>query len=301
MSPTQAGAGGEQSRVTKYPGPTVPRMVLGARLRRLRETAGVSRDDAGRAIRASESKLSRLELGRTGFKYRDVADLLTLYGVIDEAERATLLTLTRHANGPGWWSEYREVVPSWLEPYFGLEQAAALIRAYEPQFVPGLLQTEDYARAVIRIDRPDATEAEIERRVSLRMCRQMVLGRDDPLRLWAVVDEAVLRRPVGGVATMSAQIEYLIEAARLPNVKLQVLPLSIGGHAAAGGRFSLLRFRESELPDVVYLEQRSSAVYLAKPADTSYYRGVLNRLAAEAEQPVATVRRLRALLSESMP
>lgn len=301
MGTTQAGACGEQSRVAKYLGPTVPRMVLGARLRRLRETAGVSREDAGRAIRASESKLSRLELGRTGSKYRDVADLLTLYGVIDEAERATLLTLTRHANAPGWWGEFRDIVPGWLEPYFGLEQSAALIRAYEPQFVPGLLQTEDYARAVIKSDHPDATEAEIERRVSLRMGRQLVLGRDAPLRLWAVVDEAAVRRPVGGAATMSAQIESLIEAAQLPNVKLQVLPLSVGGHAAAGGRFSMLRFRESELPDVVYLEQRSSAVYLTKPPDTSHYRDVLNRLAAEAEQPDATVRRLRALLSESMP
>ncbi|MBV9381997.1 MAG: helix-turn-helix domain-containing protein [Streptosporangiaceae bacterium] len=298
---TRAGAYRERNTTSSYPGPTVPRMVLGARLRRLREAAGVSREDAGRAIRASESKLSRLELGRTGFKYRDVADLLTLYSVGEEGERATLLELARHANASGWWSEYREVVPSWLEPFLGMEQAATLVRAYEPQFVPGLLQTEDYARAVTRICYPAAPDGEIERRVALRMCRQLALRRDDPLRLWAVLDEAVLRRPAGGSATMNAQIRHLAEAARLPNVKLQVLPLSVGGHAAAGGSISTLRFREAELPDVVYLEQLASAVYLTKPADTAFYADVLNRLAAEAEQPAETAARLHGMLSGPLP
>lgn len=258
------------------------RLVLGLRLRRLRTAAGISPNDAGKAIRSSRSKISRLEHGRTGFKLRDVADLLTLYGVSDNAERATMLVLAEHANADRWWQKYADLVPAWLEHYLDLERAACLIRTYAVACVPDLLQTADYARAVLRSAHPNATEAEVERRVELRLRRQRVLRRDDPVRLWAVIDEAALCRPVGGSAVMRAQIAHLIEVSRLSHVKIQVLPLSAGGHAASGN-VTLLRFSEFELPDVAYLEPLLTSIYLSKPEDSAYYRNILDRLAAQAE------------------
>ncbi|MQA87464.1 MAG: helix-turn-helix domain-containing protein [Streptosporangiales bacterium] len=273
-------------------GPTALRMLVGAQLRRLREACAISREDAGEAIRASHSKISRLELGRTGFKQRDVADLLDLYGA-DDAERSALLTMAEQANAAGWWQEYGDVLPGWFESYLGLEQAAAVIRTYEVQFVPGLLQTEDYARAVVRLGHSDAPEAEVERRVRLRMERQQILHRPDAPKLWAVIDEAVLRRELGSTATMRTQLQHLIEVCALPNVTVQVLPFSVGGHAAAGGAITILRFPEDELPDVVYLEQLTTAVYLDKPLDTHPYWHVMNRLGIEAKPPAATTTILR--------
>jgi transcriptional regulator with XRE-family HTH domain len=283
MRVVQAGTGGGRLAQSSQAERSSARLVLGVRLRRLREAAGVSPEDAGQAIRASRSKISRLEHGRTGFKSRDVADLLTLYGVSDDAERATMLALAEHTNAGNWWQEYADVVPAWLEHYLDLERAASLIRTYEVAYVPGLLQTADYARAVLRSGHPDAPEAEVERRVELRLRRQRVLHRDDPVRLWAVIDETVLRRPVGGSAVMRAQLAHLIEVSRLPHVNIQVLPLSADGHAAGGSSVTMLRFSESELPDVVYLEPLLTAVYLSKPEDSARYRDVLDHLAAQAE------------------
>jgi transcriptional regulator with XRE-family HTH domain len=274
-------------------------MLLGARLRQLREDAHVTREDAGQAIRGSESKISRLELGRSGFKRRDVSDLLTAYGVSDEAERATLLALTEHANKPGWWRDYEDVVPGWFEPYLGLEQAASLIWTYEVLFVPGLLQTSDYARAVLQAGASEAPEAEIDRRTALRMCRQRILHQRDPARLWAVIDEAALRRSVGGRVIMRAQLQHLMEAARLQHVKLQVVPFSAGGCTGVGAPVTVLRFAEAELPDVVYLEQLISAIYPARPADLAYYRTTLTRLAAQAQTPAATMATLQHILDET--
>jgi transcriptional regulator with XRE-family HTH domain len=241
-------------------GPTVLRILLGAQLRRLREGKSISREDAGYEIRASGSKISRMELGRVSFKERDVADLLSMYGVADTAEREALLGLARQANNPGWWHHYGDILPPWFQSYLGLEAAASLIRTYEIQFVPGLLQTPEYARAVILLGHAGATADEIDRRVELRRQRQQVLDRIEPPQLWAVIDEAVLRRPIGGPDVMRAQIEALIEAAKKPNVRLQIIPFHAGGHAAAGGPFAILRFPEPELPDVVYVEQLTSAI-----------------------------------------
>jgi transcriptional regulator with XRE-family HTH domain len=283
MRVVQVGTGGGHLAQGLQAERSSARLVLGMRLRRLREAAGVSPEDAGQAIRASRSKISRLENGRTGFKSRDVTDLLTLYGVSDDAELATMLALAKYANAGGWWQEYADVVPAWLEHYLDLERAASLIRTYEVACVPGLLQTADYARAVLRSGHPDAPEAEVERRVELRLRRQQVLYRDDPVRLWAVLDETVLRRPVGGSAVMRAQLAHLIEASRLPHVNIQVLPLSADGHAAGGSSVTMLRFSESELPDVVYLEPLLTAVYLNRPEDSARYRDVLDHLAAQAE------------------
>jgi hypothetical protein len=281
-------------------GPTVLRILLGNQLRTLREAQGVTREAAGWEIRSSESKISRMELGRVGFKERDVADLLTMYGVTDEKERDALLTLAREANTPGWWHRYSDVMPSWFQSYLGLESAAALIRTYEVQFVPGLLQTPAYARAVILLGHADAAQAEVERRVQLRVDRQRVLRREAPAapEVWVVVDEAALRRPIGGSAVMREQLQSLIEITELPNVRLQIIPFLAGGHAAAGGAFTILRFPEEELPDVVYVEQLTSALYLDKPEDRDQYAVAMERLCIEAEPPTRTVEILEKILLE---
>jgi hypothetical protein len=270
-------------------GPTILRMLLGAHLRRLREAQGVTREEAGWEIRSSDSKISRLELGRVSFKERDVADLLTLYGVDDSEERDRLLALAREANTQGWWHRYGDVLPSWLHSYLGLEAAAQQIRTYEVQFVPGLLQTTDYARAVILLAHGDAKGEEIERRVGLRMARQQLLHREHAPLLWAVVDEAALRRPIGGTKVMQAQLEALIESTRLPNVRLQIIPFEAGGHAcSAAGSFAMLRFPDHDLPDVIYVEQLTSALYLDKRDDVDIYAAAMERLCAEAVTPDET-------------
>lgn len=283
-------------------GPTVLRMLLGAHLRRLREAQGVSREDAGWEIRSSESKISRMELGRVSFKERDVADLLTLYG-IDEAdpERERLLSLAREANTPGWWHRFGDVLPNWFQSYLGLEAAASLIRTYELQFIPGLLQTRDYARAVVLLGHPRAREAEIERRVELRLARQQILTRAEPPQLWAVVDEAALRRPIGGREVLKGQIEALIEATKLPNVRLQIVRFEVGGHAAAGGSFTILRFPDGDLSDVIYVEQLTSALYLDKAEDLDEYAEAMERLCVEASPPADTVDVLTRILADIEP
>ena len=279
-------------------GPTVLRMLLGGQLRRLRESRGVTREDAGWEIRSSESKISRMELGRVGFKERDVADLLTFYGVTDEQERFALLKLARDANSPGWWHRYGDVLPSWFQSYLGLEAAAVLIRSYEVQFVPGLLQTREYARAVVLLGHSGADPAEIDRRVDLRMRRQELLRRPRPPRLWAVVDEAVLRRPIGGPQVMRGQLEALLEATRTPSVRLQVIPFAAGGHAAAGGAFTILRFGDHDLPDIVYIEQLTSALYLDKREDLDFYALAMERLCVEAEPPENTPDILKRIIAD---
>jgi hypothetical protein len=279
-------------------GPTVLRILLGSHLRKLRETKGVTRETAGWEIRSSESKISRMELGRVGFKERDVADLLTLYGVSDAEERTALLALARQANDPGWWHRYSDVLPSWFQAYLGLEAAASLIRTYEVQFVPGLLQTRDYARAVIRLGHRKAATDEIDRRVGLRMARQQILTRASAPHLWVVLDEAVLRRPIGGRGAMRAQIASLIESTKLPNLTIQVIPFDAGGHPAAGGAFTMLRFPDEELPDLIYLEQLTSGLYLDKRDDVDSYAAAMERLCVEAATPAQTVELMESRLRE---
>lgn len=280
-------------------GPTVLRILLGSQLRVLREAKGITREEAGYVIRASGSKISRMELGRVSFKERDVVDLLDLYGV-DADEAATLVELAREANSPGWWHKYGDLLPDWFQVYVGLEEAASLIRLYEVQFVPGLLQTADYARAVVRLGQPAAPPEEIERRVSLRMGRQELLTKPGGPRLWAVVDEAALRRPIGGKEVMRAQLAQLIEATGEPNVTLQVVPFTSGGHAAEAGAFTIMRFPEPDLPDVVYLEQLTSALYLDKRDDVEKYTEVMERLSVESESPERSVDILSGMLEEVM-
>jgi transcriptional regulator with XRE-family HTH domain len=287
--------------ITAQPGsgPTVLRILLGSQLRMLREVKGITREEAGYAIRASGSKISRMELGRVSFKERDVTDLLKLYGV-DEDETATLVALAVQANTPGWWHKYGDVLPDWFQVYVGLEEAASLIRLYEVQFVPGLLQTADYARAVVRLGQPGAAPEEIERRISLRMGRQELLTKPGGPRLWAIVDEAALRRPIGGKEVMRAQLEQLILATEEPQVTLQVMPFRSGGHAAEAGAFTIMRFPEPDLPDVVYLEQLTSALYLDKRDDVEKYTEVMERLSVESESPERSVDILSGMLEEVM-
>ena len=280
-------------------GSMVRRILLGSQLRRLREAKGISREDAGYTIRASESKISRMELGRVSFKERDVTDLLSLYGVEDAAERDALVTLVREANQSGWWHSFSDAMPNWFQTYVGLEEASALIRLYEVQFVPGLLQTEGYMRALMTLNRPSLDRSEVDRRISVRMNRQKLVADKEGPRLWAIVDEAALRRPVGGPAVMRAQIEHLIEAADMPNVILQVMPFRFGGHAAESGAFTILRFPEQDLPDVVYLEQLTSALYLDKRDDVDQYLQVMERLSVDSQTPASSVELLTEMLKES--
>ncbi len=279
--------------------PTVPRMLVGFELRRLREASGITREAAGKVIRASDAKLSRLESGRASFKERDLTDLLTLYGATDEHEREVILALARQARAAGWWAKYRDVLPGWCERYVGLEQAAAIIRTYEVQFLPGLLQTEDYAHAVSRLGDPTVSSEEVERRVSLRMTRQRLLTQPQAPNLWAVVDEAALRRPLGGQRVMRAQLRHVIELTELPNVTLQVVPFHLGGHAAAGGAFALLRFAEPDLPDIVYLEQLTNALYLDKRREVEHYVRVMERLCHQAEPPAETTGILDGIIADT--
>ena len=279
-------------------GPTVLRMILGTQLRRLREAADVTPDQASYEIRASRSKISRMEHGRVGFKDRDVADLLSLYGITDEQMRVRMLASVRHANAPGWWSKYGDLMPDWFEEYLGLEGAASVIRTFELQFVHGLFQTEAYARAVTLLGHKTAPADEIDRRVSLRLKRQDIVTSPEPPQVWSVMDEAVVRRPVGGRAVMRAQLERLAEVASLPQVTIQVVPFGGGGHAAAGGSFTILRFAEPELPDVVYIEQLTSALYLDGREDVDHYREVMNELSTQALTPDRTARVLAEITRE---
>jgi transcriptional regulator with XRE-family HTH domain len=273
-------------------------MLVGARLRRLRTEQGLTRDEAAQAIRASEWKIHRLENGQVGFKDRDIIDLLALYQLTDPAEVADFLTLAREANTPGWWQHYGDVLPSWFRTYVDLEQAATLIRTYEGQFVPGLLQTDDYMRAVVRGAHLEESSDEVGRRVRLRMARQILLTREGPPRLWAVVDEAALRRPVGGKEVMRGQLERLIEATKLPNVTLQILPFAVGAHPAMVGAFSILRFPDEELPDIIYLEHLTSALYLNKPDEVDQYLHVMESICVRAAAPDQTVELLDQILAE---
>ncbi|MYW70305.1 helix-turn-helix domain-containing protein [Streptomyces sp. SID8379] len=279
-------------------GSVVRRILLGSQLRRLRESRGITREAAGYSIRASESKISRLELGRVSFKARDVEDLLTLYGVNDEAEREALLSLVKEANVAGWWHSYSDVLPGWFQTYVGLEGAASQIRGYEAQFVHGLLQTEAYAHAVVAQGMRGAPAEEIDRRVALRLARQKVLFAERAPEVGLVLDESALRRTQGGPEVMRGQLEHLIEMAELPHLTLQIMPFSHGWHAGESGTFTLLTFPESDLSDVVFLEQLTSALYLDKREDVAQYERAMADLREQCPTPEESIRLIRRMLTE---
>ena len=267
--------------------PTVRRIVLGTRLRRLREAAEISRAEAGYAIRGSESKISRLELGRVSFKPRDVTDLLTMYGVTDVEEREVFLALVKASNEPGWWHRYTDMLADWFQDYLGLEESASRIHTYELQFLPGLMQTEDYARAIATRGWFQVASQKAERQVTMRMQRQALLAGADAPKLWAIIDESVLHRPIGGRRVMLSQIEYLLELTKRPNIILQVVPYQLSGYGAEGS-FTMLRFALPELPDVVYIEHLNGALYLDKRSETELYARVFDRLTVDARTPEQT-------------
>lgn len=276
--------------------PTVLRIMLGRQLQALREKAGLSYEQAADAIYASEWTLRRMEKSEVGFKLNYVKSLLQAYGINDAREIDSFLDLAREANKPGWWHSYADVLPAWFRAFPGLEQAAGLIRGYEPQCVPGLLQTDDYARALTIAGYPNVAPEEIDRRVALRMARQHILSRPDPALLWVVIDEAVLRRPTGSPAVMRAQLGKIIDATAQPNITVQVLPFTAGAHPMMYGMFHLLRFPAAELPDIIYGENLTSSFYLDKPADVAAYAEALDRLCAQAspaDQSASILRRIR--------
>ncbi|MEU1786991.1 helix-turn-helix transcriptional regulator [Streptomyces sparsogenes] len=273
--------------------PTVGQMVLGMRLRDLREKAGVGYDEAAKALHVNQTTVRRMEKAEVGLKLPYVEKLLQTYGV-DQEEIDTFLSLAEDANRPGWWHRFRDVLPDWFSLYVSLEGAASRIRAYEPHFIPGLLQTEDYARALLSIGFPQADAEELDRRVALRMERQELLNRPDGPHLWVVMDEPVFRLPIGGPDVMRAQIDRLIEAIQMPNVTLQVVPFAAGPHPGMGGPFQLFRFQIPELPDIVYVEGLTGAGYLDERADVAAYLEALDRMGTQA----TPARRTEAFLRE---
>nr|WP_238431273.1 helix-turn-helix transcriptional regulator [Streptomyces cavernae] len=273
--------------------PTVLRMVLGKRLRQLREQAGVSYEDAARVIEVTPLTVRRIEKAEVGLRIPYVRELLHTYGV-PAAETDDFLSMAREANKPGWWYKYRDVLPDWFSAYVSLESEATVIRLYEPHYVPGLLQTHEYAAALMHVGFPNESKEDIDRRVALRLKRQDLLAKPDSPAIWAVLDETVLRRPVGGAEVMRAQIDRLIEVLDLPKVRIQIMRFDAGAHPGAFGPFHYFRFGFSELPDVVYTENLSGAVYVDQPDDVVAYLEVLDRMSVQAE-PVA---KTRAILGE---
>jgi transcriptional regulator with XRE-family HTH domain len=276
---------------------TVRRMLVGARLRRLREARGVTRERAGYVIRASESKMSRLELGRVSFKERDIVDLLDFYGVRDQADRESLIHLAQEANSGGRWREYEDLLPGWFQNYVALEEVAVKIRTYETHFIPGLLQTPGYARAVIRHAVPPLNAMNLERAVTLRQERQRALTRESPPQVWAVIDEAALRRPLCTPEVFVEQLRHLVTLAGRAHVALQILPLRPGVPAPPGGPFTILRFSEPDLADVVYVEQLGSSLYLDRSEQVEQYTELMNRLSVASLTPRASHTFLEELLA----
>ncbi|GGX60631.1 helix-turn-helix domain-containing protein [Streptomyces fructofermentans] len=272
--------------------PTVGQVVLGRRLLDLRERAGLKREEAARILRVTAATVRRMETAEVALKIPYLQLLLKSYGVSDD-EAEAFVALAEEANQPGWWQRFHDILPGWFSMYVSLEGAAALIRSYEPHFVPGVLQTEEYARGVMESGAIGQTRPEdIERHVALRMERQALLTRADAPRFWAVMDETALRRPVVGPEVMRDQIDKLLEAAKLPNVTLQVAPFSSGPHAGTYGPFVLFRFAMPELPDMVYSEYLTGAVYLDARAEVATHLEVMDRMAAQA----ATAHRTKEIL-----
>jgi transcriptional regulator with XRE-family HTH domain len=268
--------------MTARPSPTVRRRRLGAELRRLREEAGLTIERVAATLECSESKVSRIETGQVGAMPRDVRDMLDLYKVGPE-QREALIQIARDARQKGWWHAYTDVplVPG----YVGLEVSAAAIDTFGALLVPGLLQTPEYARTVLEALLPDLPAEQIERRVELRMARQSILNGEHPPTLRAILDEALLRRPVGGRAAIRRQLHHLAEAAARPTVRLQVLPFGVGAHPGMDGAFTVFRFAKPTDPEVVHLEHTTGDLYLEAAEETVRYATAFEKLSAAALKP----------------
>lgn len=274
--------------------PTVRERRLARSLRHLREGAGLTIEEVAEKLEMSASTVSRMETAQVGVRPRDLRLLLDIYEVSD-AERDQLLQIARERRQQRWWQEYADLPNI---PLAGLEEEASTIWQFSTQLVPGLLQTEAYARAVLEAIRLDDKPGDIERRLEVRLHRQEVLNRENAPEYWAVLDEAVVRRQVGGPSVMAGQLGYLIEVAKLPNMTLQVLPFAAGEHAGMDGEFTLLHYRESADPDVVYIENTGSDLYLEGPEVTRRYNRIFDRLRAAAQNPGESIRTLGSIQSQ---
>ncbi|GIH71281.1 helix-turn-helix domain-containing protein [Sphaerimonospora thailandensis] len=275
--------------------PTVRRRRLAAELRRLRERAEMTIEQVAERLGWSATKVSRIETSRVGVALKDVERLVDLYEV-DDAKRKELLDLARDAQKKGWWHAYGDL-PSEYATYIGLEDEAASMRSFAPSVIPGILQTEDYARAIIRSALMGlSSPAEVERRVEVRMARQALLTQDEPLRLWTILDEAVIRRTIGSPADMRAQLGRLLELVDLPNITVQVLPFAAGAHPGTNGAFQILEFPEPAHPDVVSLENFTGSLYVEQETDVYRYTVMFDHLRAKALDPDQS----RSVLTETM-
>jgi transcriptional regulator with XRE-family HTH domain len=263
------------------PSPTIRRKRLGIELRRLREQARLTCEDVGQRLDCSGTRISRMETGRISVRPGDVRELLEIYGVTG-TEADSLVQLAREARRKGWWHTYGRVLPTWFEPYVGLESEAARLRDFQSMVVPGLLQTEDYARAVLRAGPGAGAAEDIDRKVALRMARQAILGQAAPPDLWVVLSESVLRGQVGGPTVMRAQLARLIDVAAQPNVTLQVLPFAATAHVHPISPFTLLDFPDAADPTVVYLEHLTGSLLLEDADEVRGYTVVFDHLRAEA-------------------
>lgn len=274
--------------------PTVLRMILGRRLQDMRLGAGASLEDAAKALRVKTLTIRRLEKAEVALKPLYVEKLLETYGA-DRQEIDEFVDLAEQANEPGWWHSYRDVVPSWFTAYVSLETGAKTLRTYEPQYVTGLLQTADYARAVLRGGLPNGSEEELARRVELRLRRQSLLEKADAPTLWVVMEEAVLHRTVGSPDVMREQIERLLDVSELEHVSLDIVPFAAGAHVGACAPFTYFRFEAPELPDVVYSELLSASVYLDQRADVVAHLEAHTRMAllTSSEDSRALLNRMR--------
>lgn len=261
--------------------PTVRRRQLGAALRRLREGAGLSLDDAASVLECGRSKISRIETGHRGIRPKELRELLTEYG-IDQERQAALLEVARHSALRGWWNSYGNVLSETYRDYISLEASASAIWTYEAQLVPGLLQTEDYARAIAANSLVKETADEQAAFVKVRLARQQVLTRFEPLQLWAVISEAALHQMVGGADVMREQLAHLVRLQEVPTITIQVLPFAVGAHAGVTGPFVILKFPESPELGVVYLEGQTGGIYLETPSEVTRYSLAFDHLRASA-------------------
>jgi len=277
--------------------PTVASTRLARELRSLRGRTGLSQEAVAEQMGWNESKLTRIENDKSRVLVRDVKRLLALYEVEDEAADA-ILELARLAREPDWWHQYSGAIPEWFQVYVVLEASASHVFGYEAELVPGILQTEGYTRAILSTAPSPDSEEGIDGKVAVRGTRQARLSEKDPLEVWFVLNEAVIRRTVGGREIMRDQIEHLIKVARLRNVTLQVLPLAVGEHGAMHGMFYLLKFPASDDPDKVYMEQQIGGLYTQKPHEVDRYRLIFDHLRAQALGPEETIAMLRQVATE---
>jgi transcriptional regulator with XRE-family HTH domain len=295
-SPTTASAPGGREPAPNGGDPLVPRLLLGRRLRVLREACDLTRAEAGKAIGASISKITRIELGRNGTALSDVAGLLTAYGVRDEAECSELVALAEEGVGRPWWYRYRDLVPGRMGPYLSAEEAARLVRRFEVGYVPELLRTQSYARELIL--RLHCGARGVERRLELLAQRQRILRRRPrPTNLWAVLDEGALHNPVGDALTMRGQLHHLMALCWRPNITVQIASKDVCDLVGAEEPMTLVRFQRQEMPDMVYLD-RGGRAYPTRQADIEHCWHIFNSLVVEAAAPERTPSIIESILAE---